>query len=83
MGPKSNTPIQEMPAYNGPVHVECIIMLNVMASATEADLGGLFENFQKETSTRTVLDYMGLQQPRTPVATHNAKAKIVVNLTAK
>ena len=36
LGPKSNTPIQEMPPDNRPVHVECSIMRNVMASATEA-----------------------------------------------
>ena len=36
LGTKSNTPIQEMPTDNGPVHVECSITRNVMASATEA-----------------------------------------------
>ena len=47
LGPKYHTPIQEMRPENGPVHVECSIMRNLMASATEAELGGLFENFQK------------------------------------
>ena len=42
LGPNSKTPIQDMPLDNGPVHVECIIMRNIMASATEAELGGLF-----------------------------------------
>ena len=48
-----------MPLKNGPVHVECSIMRNIMASATKAELEGLFENFQKETSTRTALADMG------------------------
>ena len=46
LGPKYKTPIQEMPPDNVPVHVECSIVRNVMASATEAELGGLFENCQ-------------------------------------
>ena len=31
LGPKSNTPIQEIPPENGPVHVECSITRNGMA----------------------------------------------------
>ena len=42
--PKSsnNTPITEMLPEIGPVNVECSIMINFMASDTEAELGGLF-----------------------------------------
>ena len=40
LGTKSRTPIQAITLENGPVHVECSIMRNVMASATEAELGG-------------------------------------------
>ena len=47
LGPKSNTLIQYIPPDNGPVHVEYRIIINVMTSATEAELGGLCENFQK------------------------------------
>ena len=36
LGPKYNTPIQEIPLENGPVHVECSIIRNVMVSAMEA-----------------------------------------------
>ena len=35
LGTKYNTRIQDMPPENVPVHVECIIMRNVIASATE------------------------------------------------
>ena len=35
LGPKSNIPIQETPTDNGPVHAECSIMRNVIASYTE------------------------------------------------
>ena len=44
----SKIPIQEMPQENVPVHVEFSIMRNVMASATESELGGLFETFRKK-----------------------------------
>ena len=33
-----------MPPENGPMHVECSIMRNVMASFMESELGDLFEN---------------------------------------
>ena len=36
LGPKYQTPIQDIPLEKGPFHVECIIMRNIMASATEA-----------------------------------------------
>ena len=83
LGPKSNTPIQEIPLENVPVHLECSIMRNIMASATEAELVGLFENFQKETSMRTALAEIGHQKPPTPVATYNTAASSIVSGTAK
>ena len=58
-------------------------MRNVMASATEVELGGLFENCQKATSVRTALAEMGHQQPPTPLATYNTAANSIVNRTGK
>ena len=54
-----------------------------MVSATEAELGGLFENCHKVTSMRTSLAEMGHQQPPTPVETDNKAASSIVNLMAK
>ena len=54
-----------------------------MASAMEAELVGLFENFQKAASMRTALAEMGHLQPPTPVEMDNAAANIIVNGTAK
>ena len=48
-----------------------------------SELGGLFENCQKETSTRTALADMGHLQPPTPVATNNKAANRIVNGMAK
>ena len=58
-------------------------MRNIMASDTEAELLGLFENCQKATSTRTALADMGHQQPPTPMETDNTAANSTVNGTAK
>ena len=66
-----------------PVRVECTIMRNIMASATEAELVGLFENCQKATSMRTALAKMGHPQPPTLVVTDNTAANSIVNRMAK
>ena len=50
-----------------------------MASATEAEVGGLFENRDKATSMRTDLADMGQQQTPTLVASYNTAANSIVN----
>ena len=72
-----------MPPENVPVHVECSIMINVMASATEEELGGLFENCQKANSIRMYLAEMGHLQPPTLVTTKKTAANSIVNRAAK
>ena len=57
-------------------------MKNVMASATEAELGGLIEKFQKATSMRTALSEMSHPQPPTPMATNISEEHIIVNGTS-
>ena len=54
-----------------------------MASATEAEFGGLFENCQKAIAVRTALAKMGHQKLPTPVAMNNAAANSIVNRTEK
>ena len=58
-------------------------MKNIMASDTEAELGGLFENCNKETSIWSVLSEMGHPQPQTPVTTDNTATNSTVNGTSK
>ena len=53
-----------------------------MASVTEEELGGLFENCQKATAMRTAPEEMIHQQPPTPVAIDNKAANNIVNGTA-
>ena len=63
--------------------VECRIMINIMVSATEAEMGELFENCQKSTSKSTALAEMGHLQPPTPVVTDNRAENIIDKGTAK
>ena len=58
-------------------------MINVMASTTEAEMEGLFENCHKSTSMRTDLSDMGHLQPPTPAAKDNTAANSIVNGTEK
>ena len=53
-----------------------------MASVTEAELGGLFENFQTSTAIITSLAETWHQQPTTPVAKYNTAAKTIIDGTA-
>ena len=68
-----------MPPENGSVHVECSIMRNVMASSTEAELGGLFEKCQKATATKMAQAEIGHQQPPTTLAMNNTAAISIIN----
>ena len=52
-----------------------------MASSTEAELGGFFENFQKATSIQTTLAEMGLPQLPIRVEIDDTEANIIVNGT--
>ena len=58
-------------------------MRNIMAYATEAELGGLFENYQNTTSMQKTLEEMVQPQPTTPVATYNYAKNSIVNGTTK
>ena len=71
------------PRLNGAVLVVCNIMKNVMASAAEAETGGLFENCQAACPIRVTLEEMGWPQPATPVRTDNLVSKGIVTGTVK
>ena len=58
-------------------------MRNDIASGTESELGGLFENFQETKSIQNDLAEMGHSQPTTPVATYNKAANIIVKRMSK
>jgi hypothetical protein len=65
----------DIPAtLNGPVEVNIEIFKGVLASAAEAELGGLYSNAKKAAILRVTLEEMGNPQPTTPFQTDNACA---------
>jgi len=59
---------------NGPILIECKTIRNVVASAAEAEIGGLFHNAQISIPIRVLLTALGHPQPPTPIKTDNATA---------
>jgi len=72
-----------VPHLNGAIHVISQIMNTVMASAAEAEFGGLFLNGQAACPIRTTLQEMGYPQPATPIVTDNECAQGIANDTVK
>ena len=72
------------PKLNGPIYVLSKIICNVMASAAEAEMGGLFMNGQEGTVLRTTLEEMRWKQHGpTPMQTDNSTASGIANDTVK
>ena len=65
--PSPNNPANFEPTLNGIVYVVCKILCNIMASASEAELGDLFLNCQEAVPIGITLEEMGHPQPPTPV----------------
>ena len=64
------------PMTNSPVHVMCNTIKNVMASAAEAETGGLFLAAQRACPMRVTLEELGHPQPTngTPLFNDNSTA---------
>jgi hypothetical protein len=73
---------QNLP-INGAPQVISQIMNNVLASAAEAEVGGLFINSQAACPLRTTLTKLGHTQPPTIIVTDNECAKGIANGTVK
>jgi hypothetical protein len=72
------------PPLNGPIHILCEILKNVMSSAAEAELGALFRNGQEGYAIRNTLEEMGHKQlGPTPIQTDNSTAEGIANDTVK
>jgi hypothetical protein len=71
------------PPLNSAIHVISQIMMNVMASAAEAEVGGLFINGQAACPLRVALEEMGHPQPATTIVTDNQCAEGIANETVK
>ena len=64
---------------NALILVECKTLWHVVASAVEAETGGLFHNAQTILHIRMLLDALGHSQPPTPLKTDNSTANVFVN----
>ena len=71
------------PPENGPIHTECIILKNVVASAAEAEFGGLFHNGQTEVPLRITLHEIGFTKPPTPIKIDNSADEGIVTATVR
>ena len=60
------------PTLNGTIHVECKTLKHVVASATEAETGGLSHNRKIILQIRQTLAALGHPQPPTPLKTDNS-----------
>jgi len=69
--------------FNGPIFILAKIIKNVMASAAEAETGGLYMNAQEAIPERTTAEELGHIQPPTPLRTDNSTADGIMNKTVK
>ena len=68
-----------IPPNNGAVLNIAHIIKNVMSSATEAELAGLYIMAREAVYIRIILEELGHKQPPTPLQTDNAMADGVIN----
>jgi hypothetical protein len=72
------------PHPNGPIHIESRIMKNVMAAASEAEIGALFHNGQEGSYMRQLLLELGhAQQQPTRITMDNSTADRFANQRTK
>ena len=69
-----NTPSTQNKKINAAIMVECRYLKHVVASAAEAETGGLFHNCQNAIYLRRLLEIMGHNQISTPIKTDNSTA---------
>ena len=79
----TSSPNAPPPRINGAIHIISKIMNNVLASATEAEVGALFHNAQDRCMIRNALQFLGHPQPATPIQTDNSCAEGIINDTVK
>ena len=65
---------QPHPELNGAILIECKTLRHVVASAAEAETGGIFHNAQMAIPIRTILEAIDHPQPPTPITTDNSTA---------
>ena len=73
------------PMTNAPLHIMCNTIKNVMASAAEAEAGGLFMAVQRACPIRVALEELGHPQPKqgTPLYNDNATTTGILTSTMR
>jgi hypothetical protein len=80
----SATPDKDpIPPFNAAVHVPCQILREIVSSAAEAELAGLFHNAKEACPIRICLEELGHPQPSTPIVTDNSTAVGIATDTIK
>ena len=76
-------PHTQQSKFNGVLHVECRLLRRIMASAAEAEIGGVFHNCQTSVLLRIALQELGHSQPPTPIQTDKSTTADFANYTIK
>jgi hypothetical protein len=76
-------PANPNPKPNGPILTICKTIRNVMASAAEAETGGVYGNAQEAIACRISLLALAHPQPPTPLKTDNSTANSFVHANIK
>jgi hypothetical protein len=79
----SNQGLPHSRPYNGPIHVYCCVMKEVLSSAADAELGALFHNSKEACPLQIALTKMGHPQHATSLSTDNSTAAGISNSTVK
>ena len=76
-------PAKPEPKPNGPILTICKTIRGVMASAAEAETGGVYGNAQEAIACRISLHALGHTQPATPLKTDNSTSNSFVHANIK
>jgi len=81
--PATPTTTDPAPPDNGPIHILCQFMQQVVAIATKAELGAVFFNTQTACPIYMALDELRHPHPATPLQPANCTACGIINDTIK
>ena len=80
---KHHQPPIKSPTKNRPIHVISRGIKNVVSSAAEAEIVGIFEGCQEGIPLRATLEELNHPQPTTPLKTDNSTAEGIINNNMK
>ena len=81
LGNRADNPVQV--PNNGAINIFCQILREIVSSAAEAELAGVFHNAKEACPIRITLEELGHPQPATQLDTDNTTAVGIANDTVK